>query len=273
MPGEVVLELHDVPDVRAPEGVDGLVRIAHGEEVLVLFGHELQEPVLRVVRVLVLVDEDVAERGRPLLAGLGEVLEQLDGEEEHVVEVDRVRGEEPPLVEVVRVGDGLVVEGGHALAVLLGRDQVVLRGRDLGVDAARDEALGVALELLEDGLRQADLVGLVVDREVRAVAEPRRLAAEDPAARRVEREDPDGARDAAQHVLEPLAHLARGLVRERDREDLLRLDPVRVDQVRDAVGEDARLARARSRDHEQRPLRGEDGLALGRVQVGEIGLR
>ena len=270
---EVVLELHDVPDVRASEGVNGLVRIAHGEKVLVLFGHELQESVLRVVRVLVLVDEDVAERVRPLLARLREVLEQLDGEEEHVVEVDRVRGEEPPLVEVVRVGDGLVVERGHTLAVLLGRDQAVLRGRDLGVDATRDEALRVALELFEDGLRQPDLVGLVVDREVRAIAEPGRLAAEDPAARRVEREDPDRARDSAEHVLEPLAHLAGGLVRERDRKDLLRLDPVRVDQVRDAVREDARLARARAGDDEQRPLGREHSLPLSRVQVGEIGLR
>jgi hypothetical protein len=43
--------------------------------------------------------------------------------------------------------------------------------------------------------------------------------------------------------------------------------------VRDAVGEDASLARSCSRDHEQRPLRGEDGLALSRVEVGEIGLR
>jgi len=57
----------------------------------------------------------------------------------------------------------------------------------------------------------------------------------------VEGEDPDRARDAAEHVLEPLAHLPRGLVRERDREDLLRLDADRVDQVRDAVREDARL--------------------------------
>ena len=72
---------------------------------------------------------------------------------------------------------------------------------------------------------------------------------------------------------QPLAHLARGLVRERDREDLLGLDPVRVDQVRDAVREDARLARARAGDDEQRPLGREHGLPLGRVQVCEIGLR
>ena len=46
-----------------------------------------------------------------------------------------------------------------------------------------------------------------------------------------------------------------------------------ADQVRDAVGEDARLAGARAGDHEQRAFGGQHGLPLGGVQVGEIGLR
>ena len=92
------------------------------------------------------------------------------------------------------------------------------------MDAARGEALRVALELLEAVLDEADLVGLVVDREVRAVAEPLGLAAQDAAARGVEGEDPDRPRARADRGLDPLAHLPRGLVRERDREDLVRLD-------------------------------------------------
>ena len=71
--------------------VDRLVGIAHGEHVRVLLGQQLQEAVLRVVRVLVLVDEQVAERVLPLLLRLGEALEHVDGEIEHVVEVDGVR--------------------------------------------------------------------------------------------------------------------------------------------------------------------------------------
>ena len=56
---------------------------------------------------------------------------------------------QPALVERVDVGDGLVVEARDAARVLVGADQLVLRVRDLRVDAARDEALRVALELLE----------------------------------------------------------------------------------------------------------------------------
>ena len=43
--------------------------------------------------------------------------------------------------------------------------------------------------------------------------------------------------------------------------------------MRDAVGEDARLPGARAGDDEERPLGGEDGLALGLVEVGEVALR
>ena len=233
---------------------------------------ELQQPVLGVVRVLVLVHEDVAERLLPALARLGEAVEHVDRAEEEVVEVHRVRVEEAALVEAVDLGDGLVVERRDARAILLVRDERVLGARDLRVDAARGEPLRIPLQLLEALLHHAHLVGLVVDREARLVAEPRRLAAEDAAAGGVEGEDPDPARGVAQQPLEALAHLAGGLVRERDRQDLVRLDPERGDQVGDAVRKHAGLPGAGAGHHEQRPFRGQDGLALGRVEVGEIGL-
>src|SRR5581483_3824228 len=109
---------------------------------------------------------------------------------QQVVEVDRVRREQAPLVESVDLGDRLVVEARDARGVLVRADKLVLRVRDLRMDAARHEPLRVALELLETGLDEPDLVRLVVDREVRAVAEPRSLAAQDSAAGGVEGEDP-----------------------------------------------------------------------------------
>ena len=176
---------------------------------------------------------------------------------------------QPLLVALVDLGHRLVVERGDAAHVLVRPDQLVLRVRDLAVDAARREALRVDAQVLEARLDDPDLVGLVVDREARAVAEPLGLAAQHAAAGGVEGEDPGRARLPAEHPLEPLAHLPRRLVRERDREDLVRLDAVGADQVRDPVGEHARLARAGAGDDEQRPLDVEHGLALGRVEVGE----
>ena len=78
--GEVLLEVEDVAHVRAAEAVDRLSVVADHREVAVPVGHrcappvaapvlrraaadqQLQQAVLRVVGVLVLVDEDVAER-------------------------------------------------------------------------------------------------------------------------------------------------------------------------------------------------------------------
>ena len=73
-------------------------------------------------------------------------------------------------------------------------------------------------------------------------------------------------------ALDALLHLLRRLVREGDREDLVRLRTGRGEQVRDAVGEDPRLAGAGAGDHEQRALGRQHGLPLGRVQVGQVGL-
>ena len=270
---EFVLEFHDVADIGTAPSEDRLIRVADDHQVPVLAGEQLEQAVLGVVRVLVLVDEHVPEGLLPALARLGEALQHLDREHQHVVEVDRVRGEHPLLVELVHLGDGLVVERRDALHVLVRADQLVLCVRDLGVDAARDEALRVALELLQALLDEPDLVGLVVDREVRPVAEPRRLAAEDPAAGRVEGEDPDRTSDVAEEVLEAGAHLLGGLVGEGDREDLVRLHAAGRDQVGDAVGEHSRLAGARAGDHEQGAFGREHGLLLDRVQVREVFLR
>ena len=120
---EVALELEDVADVGAPEGVDRLIGVADRADVPVLAAEQLEQAVLRVVRVLVLVDEDVAERFLPALAGLREALQHLDGQHQQVVEVHRVRRVHAPLVEVVDVGDRLVVERLDAARVLLRRDR------------------------------------------------------------------------------------------------------------------------------------------------------
>ena len=246
-----------------------LVRVSDGKHIPVLACEQLQQPVLRVVRVLVLVDEDVAERVLPVGERVGEPLERLDREHQHVVEVDRVRGEQPLLVALVHLGDRLVVERGDAAHVLVGPDQLVLRVRDLAVDAAGREALGVDAEVLEARPHDPHLVGLVVDREGRPVAEPLCLAPQHAPTGGVEGEDPGRACLGAEHPLEALAHLAGRLVRERDREDLVRPDAVGPDQVRHPVGEHPGLPRARAGDDEQRAVDVEDGLALGRVEVGE----
>ena len=163
--GEVVLEVEDVADVGAAEAVDRLRVVADDREVAVpdragvgrtvarlraaalrrapAADEQLQQPVLRVVGVLVLVDEHVAEGVAVALADLLEQLQQVDGAEQQVVEVHRVHAVQVALVDVVDVGDHLLERRADALAVGAGVEQLVLGGRDLVVDRRRREALGV----------------------------------------------------------------------------------------------------------------------------------
>ena len=246
---------------------EALVVVADDRDVAVLRAQELEPAVLGVVGVLVLVDEDPAEGGRVAVADLLEELEQVDRADEEVVEVHRVHAVELALVLLVDVGDRLLEVGADELAVVLGRAELVLRVRDLGLHRAGGEALGVDVEVVEAALDQAPLVGRVVDRELARVAEPVGVGAQHPRAGGVERHHPHRAGGAADEQLDPLAHLLRRLVGERDREDLVRARLLGAHQVGDAVGEHARLARAGAREDQQRPLAVHDGVSLGRVET------
>ena len=115
--GEVALEVQDVVDVGAAKAVDRLVVIADHAHVSLLAGEQLEQPVLGMVRVLVLVDEDPPEGAAVPLGDVLEQLEQVDGPKQQVVEVDRVHLVDALLVQVVRVGGGLLEERADLLAV------------------------------------------------------------------------------------------------------------------------------------------------------------
>ncbi len=88
----------------------------------------------------------------------------------------------------------------------------------------------------------------------------------------VERADPEAPRREAEQPLDPVAHLGRSLVRERDREHVLRGNAVHADDPRDPVHEHARLAAARAGEHERRPVGRGHGRALRVVQrIDDVG--
>ncbi len=263
---EVVLEVEDVADVGAAEAVDRLVVVAHHAEVAVLLREELKPAILGPVGVLVLVDQHVPEAPPVAVAHLLEELEQVHAAEQQVVEVHRVGAVQALLVEPVDVGGGLLEEALHLELVGLGVEQLVLRVRDLAPDAARGEALGIDVQLLDAVLDQPQRVLLVVDREAAGVAEPLGVGPQHSRAGGVEGHHPHRARAPAHQGLHPLAHLLRRLVRERDREDLAGPRLAGADQMGDPVREHARLARAGAREDEERPLGVQHGLALGLVE-------
>ena len=270
--GEVLLELDDVADVGAAEGVDRLIGVADDAQ---LSGghagrrgrHQLADQrVLRVVGVLVLVDQHVPEPAPVVLGDIRQPLQQRHRLHDQVIEVERVGRAQPRLVDRVDLGDLPLVPQRRALHGVVGREQLVLEVRDLGGDGPRRELLRIQLEIAGDEPDQAARVVGVVDGEGAAHPEVLGLPAQDPHAHRVERGHPHRVGPAPDQRIDPGLHLGRGLVGERDRHDLAGVHVPLGQQPADAVGEHARLPRTRSRDDQQRRARVRDGLALTGVE-------
>ncbi|MNQ38732.1 hypothetical protein D3C85_523250 [compost metagenome] len=268
--GEVVLEQHEVFRPRAAPGVNRLVVVADHGELRALGHQQLDQQVLAGVGVLVFVDQHVAHLVAPLLQHLGVVLEQLDRLQDQVVEVDRVVGLEGALVVQVDDGGGLLARVARLLQCLLGEDQVVLPGADQVLDLV-DAVVALVLLLHDVGEQRLDVL-LVEDREARLVAEVGVLLADDVEAEVVEgRHRQALALAAAQQAGDALLHLARGLVGEGHRDDVLRADAALLDQVGDLAGDHAGLAGSGAGQHQQRAADVVDGFLLAGIESGHAG--
>ena len=248
--GVVLLELLDVADRGAAEGVDRLVGVADDDQLARLdpvLGAGLLGPadeladqlVLGVVGVLVLVDHDVPEPPAVVLGDVGEGLEHVHRGHDQVVEVHGVGLAQPALVGRVGLGEHLLLVRARLAdpaRVGLLVDQLVLEVADLVAERPRVVALGVEVHVAEDHRHQPLGVGGVVDREGRPQPDLVGLAAQDAHAGAVEGHDPHGPGARADERRDPLAHLGGGLVGEGDGEHLAGLHAAGRQQVGDAVG-------------------------------------
>ena len=246
---------------------EALVVVADDADVALVVGEGEDELELGAVGVLELVDEEVVEAVPPLLAKVVALAEDADGRHHEVVEVERAHA--PEL--------GLVVGIDHARdLVVLVAARLHLRGCEEGVLVERDaredgrgvhRAVGETLAA-DDLLHEADAVALVEDHEAILVAERAHVLVEEADAEAVEGGEPEPlgplAPDQGDHAI---GHLGGGLVGEAHREDARRRGP-ELDQAADALGDDAGLAAASPREHEERPFRVLDGASLGGVELG-----
>ena len=110
--GIVLFKVEDVLDVRAPPGVDGLVRIADDADVPVPQGHRVGEHILGVVGVLVFVDEQVVESLLNFLEHVRKIAKRLGGAQEQIVEIQRVVLRQQLLVLCINPRDRSLVKIG-----------------------------------------------------------------------------------------------------------------------------------------------------------------
>ena len=134
--------------------------------------------------------------------------------------------------------------------------------------------LVVQVEFFDDALDDTLLVVRVEDDEVAFHGQVFGLAAQQPRADGVERAEHHSlSRFLAEQGLDAVFHFPRGLVGERHRQDLVGTDSLGRDQVSDALGQDARLAGARSREDEDRSRPGCDGFSLGALSLSRKSIK
>ena len=285
----VLLEVRNIADIRATEGVDGLVGVTHhsqlgrGHGVRVgaavsrrlrvganQFTHQL---VLGVVGVLILVHEDVAELAAVVVGDFGELLQQEDGAANQVVKVEGVGGAQTLRVDGVNLRDCLLVRviASHAGCVRFGTDQFVLQRGDTVAHGLGGELLGVQVELFDDEAQQALRVGRIVDGEGGLQAQGGGLTAQHAHAEAVEGRNPHVLGARANQCLDTFTHFGSSLVGEGDGENLAGGRAVGCEQVGDAVGEHAGLAGACARDDEQGRAGVQHGFFLAFVEPGGEG--
>ncbi|GAB3863819.1 hypothetical protein GCM10027610_111160 [Dactylosporangium cerinum] len=271
--GIVALELEDVADRGAAERIDRLVGVTDDAQLAGAADELLHQHVLRVVGVLVFVDEDVAEPAAIGLGDLGVALQQVHHAHDQVVEVERVGLGEALLIERVGLGEGPLGGADRLGGEGLGVDQLVLQVGDLRGQPAGRIAFRVEVELADHELHEpAGVVG-VIDRERRLETRVVVLGPQDAHARRVERRHPHQPGATADEVGDALLHLAGGLVGEGDRDDLTGVHGTGREQIGDPAGQHLGLARAGAGDDEQRGTLVGHGVTLRTVEPVEQRLR
>ena len=164
----LVLEGEDVLDGGPPEAVDGLVVVPHHADIFMSPGQQGGEQVLQVVGVLVLVDENVTEFFLIIFQNVIMLLEQPDGVQDDIVEVQRPGLPQPLFVLGIELGDFLQPEVAGLPRVpgeVRRQLELVLCPGNRGQHRAGGELLVVETQLLEAVLHHPLRVVGVVDGE------------------------------------------------------------------------------------------------------------
>ena len=240
--GIVLLEIQDVAHIGTTPAVDGLIGITDNAEIAIACSQQLRELVLRAVRILILIDEDVLEAALILRANLFIILQQLHRNHEQIIEIHRVVFLQLLLVELIERRKLFLMEIPCQTCVLRRRLHLVFCIRDGIQHVVWRVLLIIKVHFLNTLFDDRLAVRRIVDNEIVLIfAIALDFAAQETRAERMERAEPNLFCQLADKVVHTLAHLRRRLVREGDGQDMPGLHTVRQ-QVRDTTGQHLRLA-------------------------------
>ena len=262
------LKIENITDVGAAERVDTLRIVAHHADIVLRLGELLDQHKLDIVRILVLVHQDVLELLLVFLAHVRTLVQQAQHVDQQVVKIHRVRGFQTRLVQGIDgrklIHPRLAIFAQQLLVhpIVTRVDTAVLRHRDPTLHRAGLVDLLVQTALFADGFDDGFHIGRIVDREVARVSYSIRVRAYQARAHAMERSHHQVAISIVlEEPLHSLLHLPCGFVSERQRHDPRSRNTL-LQQVRDAIGQDASLTRSCSCHHEQCTFRTRHRLPL-----------
>ena len=270
--GKILFETQDVFDLGAAPAIDALVVVPHAADVAPPLRDQPQPQILRGVGVLIFVDQNIFEA--PLIIGehVRVVAKQPQRLEQQIAEIDGVEDLQALLIQRVKrraLAVGEVVR--LARRDLRGRQAAVLPAVDPMRQRARRPPLVVDVLGLQNLFEQADLIVRVENGEIGFEPDQFGVAAQDFRADRVKSAEPLHRLGAlADQRLDALAHLARRLVGEGDRENFPCPREAEAQYMGDAGREHARLAGAGAGQHQHGSLERLDGGALLGIEHVEI---
>ncbi len=100
-PRVVPLEVQDVVEVGPPPTINRLIVVSHDAQIAVPATQEVDDLILRLVRILVLVHQNIPPEVLVVLQSVRVVAEEQDRQHQEVVEVHRVAGPESILIQAV----------------------------------------------------------------------------------------------------------------------------------------------------------------------------
>ena len=268
--GKIVLEAEDVIDLGAAPAVDRLIVVADHAQILARLRQQAQPQILRDVGVLILVHHQVAELLVIALQHVGVVLEHVDHVQQQVAEIAGVKDFQPRLIGRVELDAGAIGEGiRFALRHFVRGQRAVLPAIDQPGELAAGELFLVDILGFDDLLQQPDLIVGVENGETGLEPDQFRVRAQHARADGMEgAQKRQAAAAGAEQRFHSLAHFARRLVGEGDRQHAPRLGASSGQEMRQPRGQHTGFAGARARQHQQRPVQRLHRRALLGVERG-----
>ena len=209
-----------------------------------------------MVGVLVLVNEHVAEAASIMLCHLRVPLEDTHHFADEVVKIHGVGAAQLRLIIGVDLGHhhlelvaGFLRLGGS----ILRRDQLILQIGNSRGQGTRSELFQIQLHILGNLREQSPGIVRIIDGKISVQAgDHTRMLTQDPYTRRVESGHPHAFCNRTHHIHDTFPHFRSGFIRKCDRQNLARMHPTVLQQIRDPAGQYRCFPRAGTCHDQQR---------------------